>query len=60
MKIEHKELYESEHDLSEHVLCRVMNNLSAVEKEIEKFSRDRESNPDICFHWTQRYLIQML
>ena len=36
MKIEHKELHESEHDLSEHILCRGMNNLRAVEKEIEK------------------------
>ena len=26
----------SEHDLSEHVFCRGMNNLSAVEKETEK------------------------
>ena len=37
MKIEHIEIHESEHDLSEHVFCRGgMNNLSAVEKETEK------------------------
>ena len=36
VKIEHIEIHESEHDLSEHVFCRGMNNLSAVEKETEK------------------------
>ena len=35
MKIEHIEIHESEHDLREHVFCRAMNNLSAVEKETE-------------------------
>ena len=36
MKIEHIEIHESEHDLSEHVFGRGINNLSAVEKETEK------------------------
>lgn len=36
VKIEHIEIHESEHDLSEHFFCRGMNNLSAVEKETEK------------------------
>ena len=38
MKIEHIEIHESEHDLSEHVFCGEMNNLSAVEKETDKNS----------------------
>ena len=56
MKIERIEIHESEHDLSEHVFCRGMNNPSAVEKETQ-FRRDRESNPNLCVDRTQRYLI---